>query len=193
MKVFFDTEFTGLHQHTTLISIGMVAEDGCNFYAEFTDYDRKQVDPWIEKNVIAHLKYSAAPGVHAAWRLTPDDPGSWRACGTRHNVKNDLWVWLKHIAESGQVEMWGDCLAYDWVLFCELFGGALKLPPQVSIYPHDLATLLMLKDLDLDLGRRTFSGMTGSVQHHALADAEVIRACYDKVMSLEDFDEAGGR
>jgi uncharacterized protein YprB with RNaseH-like and TPR domain len=32
MKIFFDTEFTGLRQHTTLISIGMVAEDGREVY-----------------------------------------------------------------------------------------------------------------------------------------------------------------
>ncbi len=52
MRVFFDAEFTGLHQHTTLISIGLVAEDGREFYAEFTDYDEGQVDSWLEKNVI---------------------------------------------------------------------------------------------------------------------------------------------
>ena len=33
MKIFFDTEFTGLHQHTTLISIGLVDEVGISFYA----------------------------------------------------------------------------------------------------------------------------------------------------------------
>lgn len=44
MKVFFDTEFTGLHQKTTLISIGLISEDGKTFYAELTDYDQTQVD-----------------------------------------------------------------------------------------------------------------------------------------------------
>ena len=55
MKIFFDTEFTGLHQKTTLISIGLISEDGSTFYAEFTDYDKSQIDDWIEKNVIANL------------------------------------------------------------------------------------------------------------------------------------------
>jgi hypothetical protein len=31
-KIFFDTEFTGLHQNTTLISIGLISECGKNFY-----------------------------------------------------------------------------------------------------------------------------------------------------------------
>ncbi len=33
MKVFFDTEFTGLRKDTTLVSIGMIAENGETFYA----------------------------------------------------------------------------------------------------------------------------------------------------------------
>jgi len=39
-KIFFDTEFTGLHQNTTLISIGLISECGKTFYAELTDYDK---------------------------------------------------------------------------------------------------------------------------------------------------------
>ena len=57
MKIFFDTEFTGLHQHTTLISIGLIAEDGRKFYAEFNDYDKSQVDEWMQENVINNLKF----------------------------------------------------------------------------------------------------------------------------------------
>ena len=52
-KLFFDTEFTGLHQNTTLISLGIVAESGQTFYAEFTDYDDFNCDEWIKKNVIS--------------------------------------------------------------------------------------------------------------------------------------------
>ena len=44
MKIFFDTEFTGLHQGTTLISIGMIAEDGRELYCELNDYDKTQID-----------------------------------------------------------------------------------------------------------------------------------------------------
>ena len=47
--MFFDSEFTGLRQDTTLISIGLVAEDGSMFYAEFTDYDKNQVFDWLRR------------------------------------------------------------------------------------------------------------------------------------------------
>ena len=38
MFVFFDTEFTGLHDNPKLISIGLISEDGAHqFYAELSD------------------------------------------------------------------------------------------------------------------------------------------------------------
>ena len=55
MNIFFDTEFTGLHKNTTLISIGLISETGKTFYAEFTDYNNTQIDNWIENNVINNL------------------------------------------------------------------------------------------------------------------------------------------
>lgn len=55
MKVFFDTEFTGLHRLTTLISIGLIAENERKFYAEFTDYNWDHVDPWLQENVVDKL------------------------------------------------------------------------------------------------------------------------------------------
>ena len=49
-KIFFDCEFTGLHKNTTLISIGLISDCGKTFYAEFTDYDKGQVDDWIKQS-----------------------------------------------------------------------------------------------------------------------------------------------
>ena len=54
-QIFFDTEFTGLHQNTTLVSIGLVSDEGERFYAELTDFDDSQCDEWITKNVLNHL------------------------------------------------------------------------------------------------------------------------------------------
>ena len=54
-NIFLDTEFTGLHKNTTLISIGLKSECGKTFYAEFTDFDKSQVDGWIQRNVIDKL------------------------------------------------------------------------------------------------------------------------------------------
>lgn len=55
MNIYFDTEFTGLHKDTTLISLGCVADDGRRFYTEFTDFDKSQCNDWINENVINNL------------------------------------------------------------------------------------------------------------------------------------------
>ena len=55
MKLFFDTEFTGLYQNTSLISLGMISEYGDTLYVEFNDYDKIKVNNWIRENVINNL------------------------------------------------------------------------------------------------------------------------------------------
>lgn len=170
MRVYFDTEFTGLHQNTTLISIGAVSDSGASFYAELTDYDRSQVNEWIKDNVIAHLQLTCgAPsmiGFNHEMR------------GTRSQVATSLWNWLAF--ESSPIEIWSDCLSYDWVLFCNLFGDAFSIPKNVYYIPFDLSTALKIKGIDPDIDREEFSGISG-IKHNALHDARVIKACVERL------------
>lgn len=55
MKIFLDSEFTGLVQNTSLISLGLIDENNNSFYAEFTDYNKNLIDKWLCKNVISNL------------------------------------------------------------------------------------------------------------------------------------------
>lgn len=171
MKIFFDTEFTGLHQHTTLISIGMVAESGERFYCELDDYDTGQINDWLMENVVKNL-----------WIQQPETvapPDVTYVIDNAPGVAEAVAAWL---ARFEQVEMWSDCLAYDWVLFCELFGGALSIPPNMYYIPFDLATLFKVKGIDPDINREEYAGLAGH-KHNALHDAEMIRACYGKAMT----------
>jgi hypothetical protein len=183
VRVFFDTEFTGLHQHTTLISIGCVTEDGRTFYAECTDYDQSQIDVWLQENVLSHLTLTLPPphaqyGEAESW-ATYQDKNNIQVKGTARFVGIVLDDWLRDL---GPVEMWSDCLAYDWVLFCQLQGGAFRIPSNVYYIPFDLATLLKVRSIDPDVNREEFAGMTaGGPKHNALWDAQVIKACYEKV------------
>lgn len=180
MKVFFDTEFTGLHQKTTLISIGLVSDDGRTFYAESNAYDEKQVDDWLRENVLAHLRfseYTSKPRLdleHHAMK------------GNLYDIRDALYEWLE---QWESVEMWSDCYAYDWVLFCNLFGDAMNIPKNVYYIPFDLSTLLKIKGIDPDINREEYAGLTGgAAKHNALWDAKVIRACCEKaeVASLRE-------
>lgn len=171
MKIFFDCEFTGLRQDTTLISIGLIAEDGRSFYAQLTDYDEGQVNDWIRDNVIANLK-----PMTEVWNY---DPACCEVHGNTRLVAHSLGKWL---AQFDRCEMWGDCLAYDWVLFCNLFGHAFKIPENVYYIPFDICTLFYADGIDPDINREEFAEMeNGSTKHNALWDACVIMACHDKL------------
>ena len=171
-KIFFDTEFTGLHKDTTLISIAMVSECGKEFYAELDDYNMSQVDEWIQKNVIDNLWI---------WQHEYDIPEfSNYYIGDKETIAKELTEWL---SQFDSVEMWSDCLSYDWVLFCDLFGHAFNIPDDVYYIPFDICTVFKIQGVDPDISREEFTNMTkGANKHNALWDAMVIKECYNKLV-----------
>lgn len=180
-KVFFDTEFTGLRQSTTLVSIGLIAETGEKFYAEFTDYDKTQVDEWVQKNVIDKLTLQHEDRkLVKLFGIGKTDT----VVGTNDEIAEYLEVWLHQFSK---IEMWSDCLSYDWVLFCNIFGHAFKIPNNIYYIPFDICTLFKIKGVDPDISREKFA--YGEVynemlakKHNALWDAETIFECYKKLM-----------
>ena len=185
MKLFLDTEFTGLHQNATLMSLALVAEDGRAFYAEFTDYDASQCDDWVRQHVLAHTRWLHEPG---------STPGQWQenalslCLGDQAQVRMAVEAWL---GQFDQLEIWADCPAWDWVLFCELFGGALGLPQNIYYLPFDLVTLFKARQLDPDTNREAFVGWPApddaggeKARHNALYDARLGMACLVKLMEM---------
>lgn len=183
MKVFFDTEFTGLHQATTLISIGLITETSQTFYAECGDFDNLQIDDWLQKNVIANLKFHGKKDkgwCNSGTLKAGTDEAETTVYGHKGFIAECLKDWLE---ELGQVEMWSDCLSYDWVLFSQLWGHAFNIPKNVYYIPMDLSTLFRIKNIDPDINREEFSGMTDGVEkHNALWDAKVIKRCYEQLV-----------
>jgi len=191
MRVYLDAEFTGLRQNTTLISIGLVT-DKSQFYAEFTDYDVAQVDEWIETHVIANLTLGEEDD--GSMHYSRDDYSrdeirgnvgdEMYVKGSREFVSEKLSLWLGAL---GPVEIWGDVLGYDWVLFCELFGGAFGVPDSVYYIPFDIATLMKVCGVDPDINREELAGMgVPDAKHNALWDAHVVKACHERLMEMEE-------
>jgi hypothetical protein len=185
MKIFFDSEFTGLHQRTTLISIGFVSENGKEFYAESTDYDRNQIDEWLQENVINNLILTNETILSLIQKY--DDYDTARIIGNLNLIRERLLLWLSQFDE---IEVWSDCLSYDWILLSELIANRSKGYPQLPdnfIYhsPYDILTLFKMKGVDPDVNRQDFAEMSDGKAHNALWDAKVIQACYKKLMRLE--------
>ncbi len=177
IRIFLDTEFTGLQQETTLISLALVTENGKEFYAEFTDYNKNQVSDWILNNVIANLFLTEKNQNRNLEKIYIK--------GNTHEIKSALLIWLNQfpvIKDKDDniipnIEIWADVPHYDWVLFCELFGGALNIPKQIHYICRDLATFLETKNIDISKPRIELIDKNKLPEnlnrHNALFDAKV--------------------
>ena len=168
-----DTEFTGLHQETTLISLGIVSEDSRRFYAEFTDYNNNQIDSWLKENVIDKLLLTP----HGNSKYISEKCNYTEVRGNTDEVIEELTRWL---GQFENIEIWSDCLSYDWVLFNQIFGHAFNIPKNIYYIPFDICTMFKLKGIDPDISREKFikNSIEGN-KHNALYDAKVIKACYE--------------
>lgn len=86
------------------------------------------------------------------------------------------------------MEIWADVPAYDWVLFCELFGGAFGIPENIFYAPFDLSTAFRLAGhiipkgrYDKDIKRFEWAGLPEDLQHNALMDARAEKLCFEKL------------
>ena len=176
-KLFLDSEFTGLHQNTTFISLALVDQDNNYFYAEFNDYEKTHIDQWLETNVLDNLLFNE----HKEFILKENN-----SINIKNDTENILFELNNWLLNYDSIEIWLDVLAYDWVLFCNLYGHALNIPSNIYYIPLDLSTLFYIKNIDPDTSREEFVGDVESIQkinkHNALHDAFVIKHCVQKLL-----------
>lgn len=199
MNIFFDTEFTGLHKNTTLISLGCVAEDGKTFYAEFDDYAQGQCNDWIKENVIRNLKiaekridrwshYVPAPLPDSSVNALKDGYCP-NMKGSKTEVRDEFVQWL---LQFDSVQFVSDVSHYDFVLLIDLFGTAFDLPENVSASCHDINQDIakhygITESEAFDKSREEIVSETSGKpmpgdKHNALYDARVIKAIYEKLV-----------
>ena len=193
MKLFFDTEFTGLHKDTTLISLGMVSEYGHKFYGVFTDYDKSQCNTWIKENVIKHL--SDLSGFDTNHLVTVEDNHS--------TIKLRLEHWLRMmlaVIGDESIELVSDVAHYDMTLFINIFGTAFDLPEYIAPACIDVNQMITdVFDVSLqqafDISREELLEKLspGSKllkfqnKHNSLYDACVIMELYKELNALVDY------
>lgn len=192
MNLYFDTEFTGLQKDTTLISLGIIAEDGHCFYAKFTDYNQEQVNDWIEENVLAKLELS---------KEITDLYDVYEVEGTKEEIKEALIYWLEELDDT-HFDLVSDVCHYDMILFIDIFGGAFDLPEFISPACYDINQDIsystrsmseafdvnreeLLKDLvensidDIYYEMLPILELSEDSKHNSLYDAIIIKALYN--------------
>jgi hypothetical protein len=141
VKYWLDTEFIEDGKSIDLISIGIVSEDGREYYCINSDCDYSKASPWVKVNVLPQLR--------------PDDP---------HKNRGIIGNEVRHFIGADKPEFWGYYADYDWVVFCWLFGAMVNLPKGWPLYCRDI------KQFCDSLGNPELP-LQGKGEHNALADA----------------------
>ncbi|WP_284984277.1 3'-5' exoribonuclease [Arthrobacter sp. efr-133-TYG-118] len=154
MKYFYDTEFLDDGHTIEFISIGIVANDGREYYAvnADADWDRIAKHEWLMVNVVPQL---------------PDEMEYKPKAQIRAEVTQFLLA-------AGQPELWAWFAAYDHVVLSQLFGRMLDLPDGIPMYTHDLRAYLDYTNI-----KAIPSQVEG--HHDALQDARHVKVVHDYV------------
>lgn len=195
--IYYDTEFLEDGKTIDLISIGMVRDDGVEYYAVNSDanWERVVKHPWLIRNVVPNLPLRNRKGL--------DD---WLAGDGRHEhlpvpksllvgvaldvtdtrvkprqvIANEVRDFIVGTDPSGaipHVNLWAWYAAYDHVALCQLWGPMIALPKGVPMYTHDLK-----QECDR-LGNPAMPEQAEG-EHNALADARHVRVMAEYLRSL---------
>jgi hypothetical protein len=143
VKLFYDTEFIDDGRTIDLVSIGVVAEDGQEYYAVSSEFDRWKfgTNAWLIRNVLPSLPTTwDIPWVPTSspFETTVILPGldvRHPDVKTRGEIADDV---SRFILSYEEPELWASYGAYDHVALAQLFGPMTQLPDGIPMYTNDL-------------------------------------------------------
>ncbi|MBK8486092.1 MAG: hypothetical protein IPL31_17540 [Saprospiraceae bacterium] len=92
INLFLDTEFTILNQGSQLISLALLDESGNKeFYAEFHDYKRGGMSPWVITSVVPNLFIKKESPIYTLSKM--------HLSGRTSEIRKALEIWLDQFAE----------------------------------------------------------------------------------------------
>lgn len=167
-EYFIDTEFIEDGKTIDLISIGICSEDR-EYYAINYDCDFSRANNWVKENVLPFIPEKPMPqqyGTPEKFRQSKEYRQGWRNKGL---IAQEISEFV--VAENNPI-FWGYYADYDWVVFCQLFGKMIDLPPGFPMYCNDV------KQYAMHLGNPDLPKQKDGL-HHALEDAKHVRKMWE--------------
>ena len=159
MKYFYDCEFIEDGRTIDLVSLGVVAEDGREFYAVSTEFDPDAAGRWVRKHVLPKLPNPSS----SAWM-------------SRARLRDELFEFLTRPGSSaGSIELWAWVGAYDHVAVCQLWGAMPALPAEMPRFTRDV------RQFWESAGRPQIPSQSNGA-HDALVDARDTAAKYAAIV-----------
>lgn len=148
MRYWLDTEFIEDGKTIDLISIGIVAEDGREYYAVNRECDFHAASKWVLENVLNPMGLDREGWIDMPWEMSPRVQQEFLACKPRKVIARDVALFLgckdsekfryELKDEVDSPEIWAYYADYDWVVFCQLFGTMMELPKGFPMYCRDI-------------------------------------------------------
>lgn len=149
MKYFYDTEFIEDGRTIDLISIGIVADDGRDYYAVNSDMptDRIVTNTWLMFNVVTSLPVSSSTLTSIERRRKHGEslfprPEMNLHLDSRSTLLKPHWVIANEVREfliaADGPELWADYGAYDHVVLSQLWGTMMDRPSGIPMYTNDI-------------------------------------------------------
>jgi len=197
MKYFLDTEFIegfrkplfGKSRYfIDLISIGIVAEDGREYYAISNEFDLKRAwkDDWLRENILLPIWKELCSRAGTYVKTYHHGLIEWSYKGLKNLIRwhgksnkeiaQNLLDFFGCGYEEGAwyapkgVEVYAYYADYDWVLFCSLFGRMIDLPKGFPMYCRDLKQMMDEGNLTKEWKQRVCPDPIN--EHNALVDAK---------------------
>jgi hypothetical protein len=160
----YDLEFLEDGRTIEPISIGMVCDDGREYYAVNRNMPKRKIrkHEWLMANVVPHL-----PRAHGdernhqiGWLFNPYDPH----VKGKSQIADEVAEFIR--AAGPDVHLWASYGAYDHVALAQLWGPMIALPEGVPMFTNDIQQERARLGIAWDQLPQQESG-----EHNALADA----------------------
>jgi hypothetical protein len=179
----YDLEFLEDGRTIELISIGMVCDDGREYYAVNSDapWEKIRKNDWLIRNVLPSLPITGRTSLDSYLAIPansyPKTMLDMVSADTKDTQVKPHWVIANEVrdfiltaqepdVDHSTVELWANYGAYDHVGLAQLWGPMIRLPKGVPMYTNDIqqeARRLGIQEYELP---RQQEG-----EHNALADA----------------------
>lgn len=175
----YDTEFLEDGATIALISIGLVREDGAEYYAVNSEAPWKRIkeNDWLVRNVVPSLPIEGRRSLDAYLKNSPNSypqPGLEfvgpdlrdTRVKPRQVIANEVRDFILAVPDP---QLWAWYAAYDHVVLCQLWGPMIALPKGVPMWTNDL------KQEAERLGNPELPPLPGVTEHNALSDAREVK------------------
>ena len=189
-KIFLDCEFIERPRRYEwdgeLISIGLVDQNGNEYYAISNEYKYNECSEWVKENVIKQMYDEYIDSFGSAFKtfrhLTnrlPIETFQQHIGKSKEQIAKDILLFVDMNRKSDTTEFWSYYADFDWVAFAWLFGAMIYLPPMFPMYCNDIRQLMNHYP---DKGKLP----NPEREHNALADAKWTKDMYYHLTEAEN-------